>query len=132
MSRTKAEVGELLRQRRLSLGLPQLGIAGVSDSLIRQLESGEAPTAGRGGRRQALMVALGWPVDALARLEAGEDPARLTAVSQSPAESDLRELLGVGGQLVSDELTDLKARLNLIEGRIDSILEMLGDEDEIQ
>lgn len=60
--------------------------------------------------------ALGWPADAWQRLIDGADPADLSAEtanrSEIPTDSDLRDLLGVGGQIVRDELDEIKARLD--------------------
>lgn len=117
MKRTPAEVGKIVMMRRRSLGLSQEGVPGVSDSLIRQIEDGTAPERGRGGKRQRFMEVLGWPPDALARLEAGADPESLVGPLPDPNGSELRDLLGVGGQIVQDELDEIKARLDKLEGK---------------
>lgn len=97
-TRTREEVGALLRERRQTLGLRQEGIDGVSSSTVRLIEKGDQRVATpRGLTVAAMMRALGWPPDAIVRLAAGEDPASLTGttdrlIEMSASGVDLDEL----------------------------------------
>lgn len=58
---------------------------------------------------------LGWEPDAFDRIRRGEVPIEADPSPTGPATSDLTVLLGVGGQVVRDELDEIKARLDLLE-----------------
>lgn len=106
--RTPQEVGAIVRQRRVELGLRQEGLDGVSSMTVRQIEQGTASPSGRGITRVALMRALGWPPDALDRLAAGEDPKHLAPDSEPPTQP-----AGLSGRW--DDLTDeQKATINAV------------------
>ena len=83
--RTGAEVGALVRERRLALGLRQEGVPNVSSSLVRMIERGTAPPGGRGLTRAALMEALRWPANGLELLADGVDPRMLDHAAQQDA-----------------------------------------------
>jgi transcriptional regulator with XRE-family HTH domain len=76
--RTWKQVGQLLAERREALGLTQAEasqLANISEASWNVLENGRAERFRRSTLRGAA-VALKWPLDAIDRLIAGEDPAR--------------------------------------------------------
>jgi len=103
MTRTAAEVGTLVKERREALGIRQEAIEGVSSSLVRQIEQGRAPKDGRGITRAALTTALRWPANAIERLYAGEDPATWESHAGEDRLRSLRDQL----QSAADQLTGL-------------------------
>lgn len=117
MERTPQDVGHLFRARRNSKGADQRDF-GVSTATIRKIEKGDVSPKTRSTAPYA--VELGWPADAWQRLLDGADPATLVTVddtnsSRNPTNADLRDLLGVGGQVVQDQLDEIKARLERLE-----------------
>lgn len=74
--RTPEEVGDLVRQRRIEKGLTQEDVPGVSSATFHKIEAGKQ-TSFRASTLRSLGTALDWPIDALDRLTAGEDPAGL-------------------------------------------------------
>lgn len=105
--RTAAEVGAIVRQRRLSRGFTQENVPNVGTSTVKNIEIGKAPGEGRGPARIELMRALQWPFDALERLAAGEDPAALDQLVPPTSEAPPWDvLLGVMTE-VRDEVRRL-------------------------
>lgn len=84
-------------------------LLGVSDHTVRKLEAGE-PVVHATPRRQ-LANNLGWPLDALDRIRAGEDPADFAVpveIEPSAAE-ELNERLSA----VESSLAEIKAHLGI-------------------
>lgn len=109
--RTLTEVGHAVRRRRESLGLTQEG-CGVSSSLVKQIEKGEAPGEGRGSTRSKFMRALRWPPDALERLAAGADPHSLEQPGDPPiSETPPWEDLLAGQRKITEALERLAEQL---------------------
>lgn len=96
MERSITEVGRIFRDRRKFLGLTQqqvveiaerhFGHRIVGESTYRQFESGRADGVSDRTARGAA-VALRWPLDAVSRIGAGEDPAQLPDVNHEAEES---------------------------------------------
>lgn len=83
------EVAEIIRARRVELGLTQEAAAAASNGRVssaswRVIESGRQ-TSFRHLTLAGVAVALGWPTDAIDRIVAGADPATIADPEPDPA-----------------------------------------------
>lgn len=101
----------MFKARRNALGLKQNDV-GPTPKTVAAIEKGDVGPKSRSTAPYA--EALGWPADAWQRLLDGADPETFTAGSPAAADagSDLRVLLGVGGEVVEDRLRDAVDQVN--------------------
>lgn len=87
-SRGQPEVAALFRARRKALGLTQAQAAeaaGVATPTWVRFEAGGRCTP---ATRRSVALALGWAIDAHARLLGGEDPSSLEAQDPEPLSTE--------------------------------------------
>lgn len=86
---------------------------GVDWGTMAKLQNGEPVREDACWR---VAASLGWRGDAFDRIREGLEPIEDDGSETPTGSSDLRDLLGVGGQVVQDELDEIKARLDALEG----------------
>lgn len=127
-------VGEAVEARRAGRSVRHMaGLAGISEGLWRQVESGRRPLRHgdyetvnpKATTRAAISVALGWSEDSIDRLARGEEPVELDSVNQpDPA---LGEVVDGLSRAVESLLLDAAARRPRIADFDAKLAELAGE-----
>lgn len=111
-------VASAVTQRRTLLGLSKrrcATLAGLSNTTWSNVENGERvePLT-----RQSVARTLGWPDDALDRINGGEDPATLPAVTPTAALSTEERLAATEAAIAEllDLVADIREHLGIDQG----------------
>lgn len=117
MALTPAELGAIVRARRLELGRTQVDViaaareatgASISEPTMRAVENGR--TAPSDLTMASISRGLDWPADALRRIRDGEDPAAFAR-----GEGEAARIVALAGRLTPEQ----RAR---VEGFMEGLL----------
>lgn len=116
MSLTPAELGAVVRGRRLELGLTQVQVvqaiqaagsgAGISEPTYRSVETGR--TSPTDLTLAAISKGLGWPANRLAQIRDGLDPDDPPAAEARMSELQMAAAIG---RLLPEERAEVEAML---------------------
>lgn len=123
-----ARVADAVNARIAERGLSLTRIeseSGVSFRSLKKVVTGQG--LDRADRLSVLATYLGWRGDAFDRIRQGDEPVPLAGTSD-PASSDLRELLGVGGGIIDDQLRELRDRTDRLAAMVEDLAERAGDD----
>lgn len=104
--RTRAQVGELFRARRESLGLSQDDVPNLSSATVRKIENASVPSF-KPRTLRTFAAGVAWQPDAYERLLAGADPTEMAAVDLRAPRDDLAASLDI----IEAELRRLRGQL---------------------